>query len=217
MNYVLLKVSEASMEDVSKGICRIDFSSCKNLNLTVGDVISIEGKKVTPAIVWRAHPSDEGKGFIKIDGLIRDNAGVSIGDDVKIKKSDVSPATKVILYSKEDKVVNKFGVGIEGVVKRGLFKRPVIKGDVLIVPGIAFAGRAVPFEVLDTEPKGIVQITENTEVIVNKDESKSERDIAIEYLNQAENLIHADNDAAIALATIGNTWALLALEKKFSR
>jgi transitional endoplasmic reticulum ATPase len=172
-----LKVAEAVQEDVAKGRVRVDASTRLDLNLTVGDVVEIVGNKETAAIVWRAHPDDEGESIIRMDGLIRDNAGVGIGDKVRIRKVDVSPAEEITLAPViEEGQKLQFGSGIEGVVKRGLFKRPVTKGDTVIVPGIALIGRALPFIVVDIDPGGIVQITEDTEVQI-REEAVSETEL----------------------------------------
>ena len=69
-NEVVLRVAEAIQEDVAKGRVRLDSQTRLELELTVGDVVEIEGKKTTAAIVWRAPPEDEGKGLIRMDGLI---------------------------------------------------------------------------------------------------------------------------------------------------
>ena len=175
---VTLKVAEAVQEDVAKGRVRVDAATRLDLHLTVGDVVEIIGKKSTAAIVWRAHPDDEGKGLIRMDGLIRDNAGVGIGDKVRIRKVEVSPANRITLAPViEEGQKLQFGSGIEGVVKRGLFKRPVTKGDTVIVPGIALIGRALPFIVVEISPAGIVQITEGTEVNI-REEAISEADLS---------------------------------------
>ncbi|HLE96664.1 MAG TPA: CDC48 family AAA ATPase [Candidatus Thermoplasmatota archaeon] len=174
---ITLKVAEAVQEDVAKGRVRVDAATRLDLNLTVGDVVEIIGKKTTAAIVWRAHPDDEGKGIIRMDGLIRDNCGVGIGDKVRIRKVEISPATRITLAPViEEGQKLQFGSGIEGVVKRGLFKRPVTKGDTVIVPGIALIGRALPFIVVDVAPSGIVQITEQTEVSI-REEAVSETEL----------------------------------------
>ncbi len=174
---VTLKVAEAVQEDVAKGRVRVDAATRLDLNLTVGDVVEIIGKKTTAAIVWRAHPDDEGKGIIRMDGLIRDNSGIGIGDKIRIRKVDVNPATRITLAPViEEGQKLQFGSGIEGVVKRGLFKRPVTKGDTVIVPGIALIGRALPFIVVEVAPSGIVQITEQTDVHI-REEAVSESEL----------------------------------------
>jgi transitional endoplasmic reticulum ATPase len=173
-----LRVAEAVQEDVAKGRVRLDSQTRLELELTVGDVVEIHGKETTAAIVWRAPPEDEGKGVIRMDGLIRDNTGVGIGDKVRVTKADVTPADKITLAPViEEGQKLQFGAGIEGVVKRGLFKRPVTQGDTVIVPGIALIGRALPFIVVDLDPTGVVQVTESTEIVI-REEAVSEADIA---------------------------------------
>jgi len=160
-----LKVAEALQSDVGYGKARVDNVVRKALNLSPGDIIEIEGKKTTAAVVWRSRPEDEGKGILRIDGMIRKNANISIGDMVDIKKAKAVPAESVSLapvVSETHKV--QFGQGIENFIKRGLLKRPVSAHDTIIVPGIALMGGALPFGVMSTKPKGIVQIGVDTKI-----------------------------------------------------
>ena len=69
-----LKVAEAIQDDVNKGIVRIDSQYMKQLDVRPGDIVEIEGKRKTVAIVDRAYPGDIGLGIIRMDGLIRKNS-----------------------------------------------------------------------------------------------------------------------------------------------
>ncbi len=145
----VLKVVEALQQDVSYGRARLDGQTRVELQLSPGDIIEIRGSKTTSAVVWRSHPGDEGKGIIHIDNLTRKNAGVGIGDKVTIRKADVKPAKTVTLapaISEEQQI--QFGEGIETLTKRGLLKRPVVEGDIVVVPNIALFGNALPFSVV---------------------------------------------------------------------
>ncbi|MEW5760741.1 MAG: CDC48 family AAA ATPase [Candidatus Thermoplasmatota archaeon] len=176
---VVLKVAEAIQNDVGTGRARVDTATRLALGLSPGDTIEIRAKKITAGVVWRAYQVDEGRGIIRIDGLTRKNAGVSIGDKVTITKINTVPAEKVVIgpiIGENQRI--QFGEGIEGFVARGLAKRPVTKGDMIIVPGIALMGGALPFSVVSTVPKGIVQITEETEIVV-KEEPVSEIEVGI--------------------------------------
>src|SRR5947209_775616 len=120
---------------------------------------------------------DEGKGIIRIDGLVRRNVGVSLGDKVEVRKAEVLPAERITIapiISEGHKI--SFGQGIENFVKRGLLKRPLNKGDVVIVPGIALMGGALPFMVISTAPKGVVQIQDDT-IIEMKEEPVREGEV----------------------------------------
>ncbi len=170
---VILKVAEALQQDVGHGKARIDSYTRKKIAVSTGDILSISGKKNTAAIVWRAMPDDDGEDIIRIDGIVRRNAGVSLGDKVIIKKVEPRPAEKIIMapvISEYHKV--QFGHGIEHVVKKGILGRPVTRGDSVIVPGIALFGDSLPFSIANTMPKGIVQVTDETEVVVREESVK---------------------------------------------
>src|SRR4030043_2369207 len=93
----VLKIAEAFQKDVGYGRARIDNQTRLNLDLSIGDVIEIEGTKITAAVVWRAHPTDEGKGIIRIDNLTRKNTGSGLGDRVTIRRAEVKEAKEIAL------------------------------------------------------------------------------------------------------------------------
>jgi len=163
-----LKVARAHHQsEVGLGRARIDSITRKKLNADVGDIIEILGKKKTAAKVFRAANEDEGLGVIRIDGMIRGNAGVSIGEKVVVTKAETQIAQKIIVAPKipQGKRV-RFGQGVEGLFKKGLLNRAVVKGDEIIIPNIALMGGFLPFVVVSTTPSGVVQVTEATELAV---------------------------------------------------
>jgi len=165
---VTLKVARAHHQsEVGLGRARIDSQTRKALNAEVGEIIEIVGKKRTAAKVFRAAHEDEGQGIIRIDGMIRGNAGVSIGEKVVVAKAEGQSAQKVIVAPKipQGKRV-RFGQGVEGLFKKGLLNRALVKGDEIIIPNIALMGGFLPFVVVSTTPSGIVQVTEATDLSV---------------------------------------------------
>ena len=174
---VVLKVAEAPQSDVGLGRARVDTKTRMALGLDVGEIVEIIGKKSTSAKIFRVMQEDEGKGIIRIDGLVRRNVGCSIGDRVEAKKAEVLTAERVTIapiISEGHRI--SFGQGIENFAKRGLLKRPLMKGDVVIVPGIALMGGALPFMVVKTTPKGVVQINDET-IIEMKEEPVREGEV----------------------------------------
>jgi len=170
---VTLKVAEAPQSDVGMGRARVDTATRLALGVDVGEIVEIIGKKNTAAKLFRVMQEDEGKGIIRVDGLVRRNLGVSIGDKVDVRRAEVFSAERVTIapiISEGHKI--SFGQGIENFVKRGLLKRPLTKGDVVIVPGIALMGGALPFMVTKTMPKGIIQITEETAIEIKEEPVK---------------------------------------------
>ena len=93
-----LKVAEAVQDDVNKGIVRIDTTLMHEIVVRPGDIVEIEGSRVTVGIADRAYPGDIGLSIIRMDGIIRRNARAGIGELVKIRKADIKGAKKVVAY-----------------------------------------------------------------------------------------------------------------------
>ncbi|AEH23728.1 CDC48 family AAA ATPase [Pyrococcus yayanosii] len=180
---IKLRVAEALKRDVGRGIVRFDRKYQRMLGVEPGDIVELEGERVTAAIVANAHPDDRGLDIIRMDGYIRRNAGVSIGDYVTVRKAEVKEAKKVVLAPAQKGVI----IQIPGeIVKNNLLGRPVVKGDVVVASSrgefytgspfdelfrgffesLPLAFSELKFVVVNTIPKGIVQITYNTEVEV---------------------------------------------------
>jgi len=181
---VKLRVAEALKRDVGRGIVRFDRKYQKQLGVEPGDIVELVGERTTAAIVANPHPDDRGLDIIRMDGYIRRNAGVSIGDYVTVRRAEVQEAKKVVLAPAQKGVF----IQIPGdLVKQNLLGRPVVKGDLLVASNRSetyYGGspfddllrglfEAMPlgfgelkFVVVSTVPKGIVQITYNTEVEV---------------------------------------------------
>ncbi|NYB51121.1 MAG: CDC48 family AAA ATPase [Methanobacteriaceae archaeon] len=176
-----LKVAEAfSQADVGRSIARIDPACMEKLDLLDGDMIEIEGRKLTATTVVSSQ-SDIGLGIIRIDGYIRKNAGTSLGEEVIVRKARVKEAQKVVLAPVDQKIM------IRGDVKGAFQGRVLSKGDI-IVTGIRqqqTAMRGSLFDeffrdaladvspmgelklaVVSTKPAGAVKITEMTDVEV---------------------------------------------------
>jgi len=181
VNEIEMRVAKATPEDAERGIVRLDSKSMRDIESTPGDIVEVECKKITAAILERAYPSDVGMGIVRMDGLIRRNAATSIGEIVKIRKADVKEAKKVVLAPTQPNVqVQIVGSGLEKM----LMGRPLVKGDIispvqrkrppsfgdvfsifedeLMSPFIGFSG--LKFVVAGTEPKGVVIVTDMTEV-----------------------------------------------------
>jgi len=174
---VVLRVKEAPQSDVGQSRARLDTGTRMALGIDAGDYIEIKGKKITTAKVFRSYlQEDEGKGTIKIDSLTRKNAGVSIGDRVDVKKAASSPAEKITLspiVPEQGKLI--YLNGVEAFIKRQLIGRAVIKGDTIAINGLTIGVNTDKskaqslFLVAGTAPKGILQITEKTQLIVREE------------------------------------------------
>jgi transitional endoplasmic reticulum ATPase len=160
---ITVKTAEARQRDVGRGKVRIDGAAMRSISVTTGDVIEIQGKKTTAAIAWPAYPEDQGSGIIRMDGIIRRNCGVTLGEKVKIKKADVKAARSITIAPTSMPL--SIDYGFENFVKRKLLGYPVCRGDTVLIP---ILGRAMPFSIVSTTPKGICLVTDATSLNVSE-------------------------------------------------
>jgi len=175
--FIELRVAKAIPSDVGHGRVRLPPDTMSHLGLKPGDTVCIQGatgplasRGRTSAIVWRARPEDSNIGVARFDGVVRKNAKVGLGQKVRIRKVNPVPCTKLVLspvMAKQQKV--RFGRGIEGFAKRGLNKRPVVAGDRIFIPGMTLFAEALPFAIVQTSPRGIVQVLPDTEIVIKED------------------------------------------------
>jgi len=161
-----LKVAEAMQIDYGKRIVRIDSNARRILTLTTGDVVLIKGRKTTAATVLPAHPQDENLNIVRMDGILRQNASVGLGDRVKISKAEIKSAKKIVLAPNQH---SRYAPGFNEYVKRNLVGKPLAKGDTLL---ISVMGSSFPFAVAQTMPVGLVQVSEETEVVLKEEPMK---------------------------------------------
>ena len=177
MKDIHLKVAKAYPNDSARGIARLDPNALLTLRLSPGDIIEIEGKRMTAAKVWRADRQDWSQDYIRIDGFIRQNAGVGIGDRVKIRKARFADAQKIILAPPSGSNMH-YGDDAADMIRRQTLKRPVVAGDILPIMSSGahpFMGRmeAVPLVVTETHPADVVVICEKTDIVLLEKPVKS--------------------------------------------
>ena len=192
---VTLKVGElTNREEFGRGIVRIDSKTMNALGVREGDIVELEGQRKTGALVARAYPSDVGLNIARMDGLTRMNTGVGVGETIKIRKADVKEAKRVVLAPAQK---NEIIMIHPDLLKRNLFIRPVMKGDVISpLPVVRRRRETNPFEdifrslgmdidvmgesftpvpgetkfvVVSTSPEGIVKITDTTQLELRKE------------------------------------------------
>ncbi|MFH1505866.1 MAG: CDC48 family AAA ATPase [archaeon] len=183
-----LKVAESIQDDVNKGIVRIDMTFMKELGIRPGNIVEIEGQRLTVAVVDRALPGDLGLNILRMDGLIRRNSRTGIGEVVAVRQAVVKEAKKVTLAPASSQ-----GLTVHAspqLFKQGLLGRPMVKGDIVSLGGtrrrkttmsenpffnemfsliddsmMNFGLGDMKLIVVETTPKQPVLITENTEVV----------------------------------------------------
>ncbi|HUF51382.1 MAG TPA: CDC48 family AAA ATPase [Longimicrobiales bacterium] len=179
-----LQVAGAKPQDVGTGTARLGRKSMQALGIREGDVIEIAGKRPTAALALPPYAEDEGLDVIRLDGLQRGNAGVSIGDHVNVRLAEPRPARRIQLAPAQ-KTLRLVGSG--EMLRRTLFQRPLVTGDIISTsiyqrnqmqqPGgvpddlfrmffeqPAFGLQEIRLRVIATVPRGIVQIAQETEI-----------------------------------------------------
>mgnify|MGYP001027956811 CR=1 FL=1 len=173
-----LRVSEALVEDVGKGLARLDPEDIKAINGVLGDLIEISGEKQTVARITGTFPESYGKKLIQIDGITRANAKVNLGELVRIKKIPRKTATTVLVSPldftnvlPEERELEQFAKVLQGL--------PLIAGDKINVPFLA--GKERFFQVEATSPTGGVIINQKTKFLLKKPDFSMEAPSHVSY------------------------------------
>lgn len=164
-----LKVQEPSPTHVGRNIVTLDRKSKQLLGITSGDIVEIEGSKKTAAIVWPARTEDEGKDIIRMDNLIRHNAGVNLGEKVVVRPAQFKEAQKVVLAPTQD--VHIIASGYERILKKTFIGRPLTRGDNV---WITVFGSGFIYRVVETNPRGVVKVTDFTQFVLKDEPIKGE-------------------------------------------
>jgi transitional endoplasmic reticulum ATPase len=183
---VRLQVAGGKAQDVGRGAARLSHKALEQLGIREGDVIEIIGKRSTAAIALPPYPEDEGLELIRLDGLQRANADVGMGEHVELRRVDAKPARKIVIAPAQ-KNLRLMGSG--DMLRRTLFQRPFVAGDVISTsiyrrgagapghPGAfpedifrtffeqpAFGLQEIRLRVVNTTPRGVVRVAEDTQI-----------------------------------------------------
>ncbi|MBY5538253.1 CDC48 family AAA ATPase [Rhizobium leguminosarum] len=177
---ISLQVANMRPQDAGASIARLAVSGMEQLGVREGDLIELVGKRHTAAIVMRPYDDDAGLNLIRLDGLLRVNAGVSSGDHIEVRKADAKAATKVVVAPAQKNLVLQ---GSGDALRRTFLRRPMVAGDVVSTSvqqrgtdprgneplrGLlnlpAYGLQEIRLVVVSTQPRGVVQMTEQTVV-----------------------------------------------------
>lgn len=183
---IRLRVGELTERtDFGRGIARLDAKKMQRIGVKEGDIIELSGGRTAPAIAVRSYPADVGLDVVRMDGLLRRNIKSGIGETVSVKKADVKEAKHVIIAPARQGIIIRMN---PQMFKQNLLMRPVSTGDI-IIPNPVVRQRKRPentifeqffgmdieemfftpfggekFVVVSTSPKGIVRVTDATEL-----------------------------------------------------
>jgi transitional endoplasmic reticulum ATPase len=179
-----LQVAAARGQDAGKGVVRVSQQALQALGLGQGGIVEVLGKRATPAVALPPYPDDEGLDIIRLDGLQRLNTQVGLGDHVEVRRAEARPAQRVVVAPSQ-KNLQLSGNG--QALLRTLLGRAVAAGDLISTsvyhqhPGVeagpfpeeimraffqqrAFGLQEIRLTVVATTPRGIVQVTQQTQI-----------------------------------------------------
>jgi transitional endoplasmic reticulum ATPase len=173
---VTLRVAEALLEDVDRGVVRLDPYIMAQLGIEAGSVVSIRGSGETVA---RALPTPHpfwGKRLAQMSGMLRENARATLDDRVRVSLATASPARTVLLAPLEP---GRFGAEEVCRIHSSLDGLAVIKGDRVKVTALARSGAL--FQVVGTEPDGNTVIGDFTDIRIQTPSAPTERVFKVKY------------------------------------
>jgi transitional endoplasmic reticulum ATPase len=177
-----LRVAEAQPSDAGRGLVRLAPVDIDLLALADGDVVAVEGKRLTTARLARGGDSTPEAGIAHIDGVMRENSGAGIGERVAIYPVACRAARSVTLAPSVstatllgfndggffNRLRGKFRPGTVRPTQRDTPQiRRLLKG--LSVTGgdrvrVNLFGRPLDFTVIATAPKDAVAIDAGTTI-----------------------------------------------------
>ncbi|HHW29310.1 MAG TPA: CDC48 family AAA ATPase [Syntrophomonadaceae bacterium] len=166
------------VSDAHKGIVRILADAMKQLGLSSGDAVEVEGKRCTLARVLPAFSDSCSVGSIQMDGILRQNAGVGIGEEVTIRPTVWERARSVVLAPAVAGWIPTDDLEIAHF-KQKLIGLPVRVEDIVALP--TFAGNEENFVVEGVLPKGNVIIGKDTAVYFKGSEGSEKLSMSVRY------------------------------------
>ena len=163
-----LKVTEGLKKDVGRALARIDPEDLEKLQVSIGDIIEIAGKRKTVCRAMPAYKEFRGQSRVQLDGISRENAGAKIDEFVTVRKVSHQPAGQVVIaptgVTPKQRDLNYIGSLLDGL--------PVLEGD--RIRATLFGSRSADFKVEKTTPKGPVIINPTTKLFVGRAREEQE-------------------------------------------
>jgi transitional endoplasmic reticulum ATPase len=152
-----LIAAEARVEDIGRGILRVDPDAMQAIGLRSGDTVEIAGERTAIARLLPNFPPDRGKREAHMDGVTRANAGVAVGRPITLRPLPCRAAEAVTLRCE---VGRQLAASDIEYLARRVDGVPVRVGDRIGI--VLFGGRAEELVVERTEPAGAVIIQPST-------------------------------------------------------
>lgn len=173
-----LRVAEGVAKDLGRAVARIDPEDMEVLGVRTGDLIEVEGARLTAARVVPTQPAARGASKIQIDGIIRDNAGVGLGDEVHLRPVRGRQAEKLVLAPLGRSATRPRGED-ESQLRSALQGLPLVQGDRVRVA--VWGTRHRELSVMETAPDGVVLAGSQTRISVRGSKAVPRKKGAVTY------------------------------------
>jgi len=157
-----LKVTEALNKDVGRAYARMGPEDLDKLQVAIGDLVEVVGKRKTVCKAMLAYKELRGRSRVQLDGISRENAGAGLDDFIQVRKIACRPAERVILtpitITPDNRDLPYIGSLLDGL--------PVLEGD--RIRATIFGSRTADFRVEVLNPRGPVLINPTTALVIGK-------------------------------------------------
>jgi transitional endoplasmic reticulum ATPase len=170
-----LKVTEALGKDVGRAYARMGPEDLQKLEVAIGDIVEVVGKRKTVCKAMPAYKEVRGQSRVQLDGISRENAGAGLDDFVQVRRVACRPGDQVVLtpitITPADRDLKYIGSLLDGL--------PVLEGD--RIRATLFGSRTADFKVEALTPKGPVLINPTTTLVIGKPGAPEPRRAAVTY------------------------------------
>jgi transitional endoplasmic reticulum ATPase len=157
-----LKVTEALGKDVGRAYARMGPEDLEKLQVAIGDIVEVTGKRKTVCKAIPAYKELRGRSRVQLDGISRENAGAGLDDFVQVRKIACRPAERVVLtpitITPAERDLQYIGSLLDGL--------PAVVGD--RIRATLFGSRSADFKVEALTPRGPVLINPTTTLVIGK-------------------------------------------------
>lgn len=170
--YLKLLVLDSLARDVTRFRVRTSKVVMNELGVATGEILLIKGPSGTvAAYVWPdRNGSYDNPYYIKMDKYLRGNVGVQVGGYVFVYRLSRYPppvAIKVQLVPKTATNILKYiKIDVEEIKSMFLKNIPLMEGNTVYID---ILGKKMPFVVFKTEPKGVVIVSDSTQLEIIKE------------------------------------------------
>jgi transitional endoplasmic reticulum ATPase len=159
-----LRVIEALLDDVDRGIVRVDPYLLAQIGVLPGTPVTVSAQRSTVAVAQAIPHTWHGRREIQMDGMVRENARAVLHDLVTVSPVEAAPARTLLLRPLDPAT---YGPEEVARIREELSGRVTVYGDRLKITAFSRVGHL--FRVTGTEPEGAVVVGPYTDVRIQKD------------------------------------------------